>query len=106
MSIEETEQQVLRWAYDRGIFAESTEDTRWEKFLEEVGELVDASYPDGSEMQDIDEIKLEAGDVLVTMINVLHPYGLDLETCLWAAYEKISKRTGKMVDGMFVKDKK
>ena len=105
MSIEETEQQVLRWAYDRGIFAESTEVTRWEKFLEEVEELVDAIDPCHGD-QDIDEIKLEAGDVLVTMINVLHPYGLDLETCLWAAYEKISKRTGKMVDGMFVKDKK
>jgi len=101
MSIEETEQQVSKWAYDRGIFAESTEVTRWEKFLEEVGELGDAIC-----QADIDEIKLEAGDVLVTMINGLHPYGLDLETCLWAAYEKISKRTGKMVDGMFVKDKK
>jgi hypothetical protein len=30
--------------------------------------------------------------------------GLTLEECLESAYNVISKRTGKMIDGQFVKD--
>ena len=105
MSIENLEKQVVQWAYDRGIFKKSTEDSRWSKFAEEVEELFDATYPPNPADQKIEEIKMEAGDVIVTLINALHPYNLDLETCLDAAYNKIKNRTGKMVAGQFVRDK-
>jgi NTP pyrophosphatase (non-canonical NTP hydrolase) len=104
MSIEALEKQVIKWATERGIFEHSTEYTRYDKFYEEVEELTDAAFPDRYEGRDMEAIKLEAGDVIVTLINILHPYGLDLESCLAAAYEKIKDRRGKMVDGTFKKE--
>ena len=108
MSIETLEKQVVQWAEERGIFENSTVYTRYKKFAEEVEEFTDEIIIPNDEgfPPDVASIKLEAGDVLVTLINLLHPFGLDLETCLSAAYGKIKNRTGKMVNGQFVKDNK
>lgn len=38
------------------------------------------------------------------LIQICCEYGLTLEQCVESAYDVISKRTGKMVDGKFVKD--
>jgi NTP pyrophosphatase (non-canonical NTP hydrolase) len=105
MSIEALEKQVIKWAWEKGIFPESTRDTRFGKFIEEVEEFTDAMYPDNHDDFLLIEAMLEAGDVLVTLINVLYPMGLDLETCLAAAYDKIKDRTGKMIDGQYVRDR-
>ena len=105
MSIENLEKKVVQWAEERGIFQKSTEWTRFDKFFEEVLELEDELLPVDCSDPDIEKIKLEAGDVLVTLINLIHPFGLDLETCLSAAYEKIKNRTGQMVAGQFVRDR-
>jgi hypothetical protein len=40
----------------------------------------------------------------VTLIIQAKMQGLDLNECLGSAYNVISKRTGKMVNGTFVKD--
>ena len=101
MSVEDLEAKVIEWAKERGIFAASTDITRWYKLREEVVELEDEVMS----LRSLENIKLEAGDVLVTLINLLHPYGLNLETCLAAAYQKIKDRTGRMENGTFVKDK-
>jgi len=100
MSIEGLEEKVIKWAYDRGIFAESTESSRWSKFFEEVEEFTDVVW---CEHPSPDGVLNVNGDVLVTLINLLHPYGLDLETCLAAAYDKIKDRAGRMVNGTYVK---
>ena len=100
----ELEQKVVQWAYDRNLYAESTNTTRWGKFLEEVEELIEALFPDNIEDLSPEEIKIESGDVLVTMINGLRSYGLDLEMCLEAAYLKIKDRTGRMENGSYVKE--
>ena len=103
MSLESLEQQVIKWAKDRGIFAESTPLTRLKKMAEEFGELTDELFPpDGSEI-DLERVKMESGDLLVTHINLLYPLGLDLETCLSAAYKKIKDRKGRMINGTYVK---
>ena len=44
------------------------------------------------------------GDILVVLINLSHLCGYRLEDCLAEAYAVISKRTGKMQNGTFVKD--
>jgi hypothetical protein len=44
------------------------------------------------------------GDILVTLIIQAKMQGVSLETCLEGAYNIISKRTGKMINGQFVKD--
>lgn len=48
--------------------------------------------------------------IILTQIHAKLEYfsvnfcGVNIETCLQAAYDVISKRTGKIVDGVFVKD--
>ena len=44
------------------------------------------------------------GDILVTLIILCEQIGIDPEECLSMAYEKISKRKGKTINGTFVKD--
>jgi hypothetical protein len=46
------------------------------------------------------------GDCAVTLILAAEMAGLRFENCLHAAYDEIKGRTGKMVDGQFVKDEK
>jgi NTP pyrophosphatase (non-canonical NTP hydrolase) len=50
------------------------------------------------------DIKDGIGDIVVTLIGVCEMLDISLEECLQGAYDVISKRTGKMVDGKFVKD--
>jgi NTP pyrophosphatase (non-canonical NTP hydrolase) len=69
------------------------------KMVTEVGEFVDAVLKGTKEEQ-----KLELGDVLVTLILTSNLLGITLEESLSAAYDKISKRTGKLMNGVFVKD--
>ena len=46
------------------------------------------------------------GDMVVVLTNMAHLGGTTIEECIDAAYKVISKRTGKMVNGTFVKDEK
>ena len=62
-------------------------------------ELIDAIDTDNKI-----EIEDALGDILVTIIIQAEMHELSLVDCLESAYNVISKRTGKMVDGQFVKD--
>jgi NTP pyrophosphatase (non-canonical NTP hydrolase) len=44
------------------------------------------------------------GDILVTLIILSAQLDIDLTECLEMAYQKISKRKGKTIDGLFVKE--
>jgi NTP pyrophosphatase (non-canonical NTP hydrolase) len=44
------------------------------------------------------------GDCAVVLIGLAELCGTSFEECLSTAYGVISKRTGKMVDGIFIKD--
>lgn len=152
--------QVAEWASAKGILDNSTPEKQLEKTVEEVAELIKAIASGDKE-----QIALEAGDVLVTLVvqaamidelenlaktflsfmNYFEPnfkklqliadvghlavcykygqvssvamaraclavhyvckeHGLYSIHCLELAIAKITKRTGKMVDGIFVKD--
>ena len=52
------------------------------------------------------EFKDAIGDMVVVLTNLAHLGGTTIEDCIDAAYDVISKRTGKMVNGTFVKDEK
>jgi uncharacterized protein YabN with tetrapyrrole methylase and pyrophosphatase domain len=54
--------------------------------------------------QVFEEIVDGVGDVLVTIIGVCEMLQIDPVMALDVAYAVISKRSGKMVDGKFVKD--
>jgi len=49
-------------------------------------------------------VKDAIGDIMVTLIIQCKMQGMDLQDCLESAYNVIKNRTGKMVDGVFVKD--
>lgn len=93
------EQDIIDWAAQRGIFEKATKESQFRKTLEEVHELRDAiNFKNEAEAKDA------LGDITVTLIIQAHMWGWTLEECLESAYEVISKRTGKMVAGQFVKD--
>jgi NTP pyrophosphatase (non-canonical NTP hydrolase) len=106
---------VLLWAKDKGILDKATPLAQASKTSEEVHELLEAvewqslGYKDyknskGNYVDTDAEIKDALGDILVTIIIGAELQGLSLLNCLQSAYDVISKRTGKMVDGQFVKD--
>ena len=92
-------QQIRDWATDKGIFSKGDAKTQYLKLQEEAGEVARAILKN-----DEPEIIDGLGDVLVVLINLSHLCGYRLEDCLAEAYEVISKRKGKMVNGTFVKD--
>lgn len=49
-------------------------------------------------------VKMEFGDVMVTMIIMAKQLDIDLAECLEMAYEKIKDRKGKTINGTFVKE--
>ena len=92
-------EQVEQWGADKGILTKATPSTQWDKLVEEVNELAL-----GIETHDHDEIVDAIGDCTVVLILMSKLCGTDIEFCLQSAYDVISKRTGKMRDGVFVKD--
>ena len=90
---------VVAWAAAKGILDNSTAFKQSLKTLEELTELMTALNNN-----DEAEIRDAYGDILVTLIIGAELAGVDLEQCLEEAYNVIAKRTGKMVDGLFVKD--
>lgn len=100
MKYNELEALVISWAEQKGIFEKGNPEAQCDKTLEEVYELSQAIKENDKE-----EIIDALGDILVTIIIQAEMQGLKLEDCLQSAYNVISKRTGKMVEGKFVRDK-
>ena len=94
--------QLIRdWAGERGLYTKGDKKTQFCKLMEEAGELGRAVLKDDKE-EFVDAI----GDMVVVLTNMAHLGGTTIEKCIDTAYEVISKRTGKMVNGTFVKDEK
>ena len=55
-------------------------------------------------VDDHPEIVDGIGDMVVVLTNLAELLGLSIEECVESAYDVISKRTGKMINGTFVKD--
>jgi hypothetical protein len=107
-SVEELEELVTEWGYDKGILPNAPRMKQADKSQEELNELFEAIEDD-----DYDEAKDAIGDIIVTLIMQINLWQeeakereevLNLATCLDQAYGVIIKRTGEMVDGQFVKD--
>ena len=90
---------IRDWAYERGLYENGDPKTQALKLVEEVGEIARAVLKD-----DIDEVIDGIGDAVVVLTNLAELYNVSIEECIESAYEVISKRTGKMVNGTFVKD--
>ena len=90
---------IRDWAETRGIYEHGDSKTQYLKLMEEAGELGRAILKE-NEGEQIDAI----GDMVVVLTNLAELLGLGIEDCIESAYEVISKRTGKMENGTFVKD--
>jgi NTP pyrophosphatase (non-canonical NTP hydrolase) len=99
MTYEQLKAAVISWADSRGILVSSDPKTQCLKFISEAGELAD-NIAVGNYEAAQDDI----GDVLVTLILLSELIDTDLMTCLTDSYNVIRKRSGKMVNGIFVKD--
>ena len=53
---------------------------------------------------DIDEVIDGIGDAVVVLTNLAELQGVSIEKCINVAYNTISQRSGKMVNGTFKKD--
>ena len=91
--------RIRQWADERGLYDKGDAKTQYLKLMEEAGELGRALLKDNVEEQ-IDAI----GDMVVVLTNLSELIDVPIEECIESAYEVISQRTGKMVNGTFVKD--
>ena len=94
-------QKIRDWAGERGLYTKGDKKTQFCKLMEEAGELGRAVLKEDKE-EFVDAI----GDMVVVLTNMAHLGGTTIEECIDTAYKVISKRTGKMVNGTFVKDEK
>lgn len=99
MDYNQLEALVIEWAENKGILEKATTAAQANKTMEECQELIDAIQDDNR-----DEISDALGDILVTIIIQAKMQNMSLVECLEGAYNVIVKRTGKMVNGQFVKD--
>mgnify|MGYP000662600899 CR=1 FL=1 len=128
MKYEELSELVVKWGEDKGIFAKSTPLRQLDKTQEELNEtklaltkianlnnaLADQGlFPELTKEEDNSadlyegyraEVEDGIGDMLVTIILLAKMVDMDSVACLQSAYDVIKKRTGKMINGQFVKD--
>jgi len=90
---------IREWADERGLYDKGDPKTQYIKLMEEAGEVGRALLKD-----DIDEVVDGIGDMVVVLTNLAELCGVSIEECIQEAYDVISKRTGKMKNGTFVKD--
>ena len=106
---------IRDWATARGLYDKGDVKTQFLKLQEEVGELAKAILTD-----DKNEIIDAIGDIVVVLTNLTELAKLykekkgnihqlvpvTIEDCINTAYRVIKLRSGKMVNGTFVKDAK
>lgn len=99
------EENIVNWGIDKGILHDDHRgDQAWQiaqanKSQEELDELFDA-IGNIDRAEAIDAI----GDIFVTLVMQTRLWDTTMEECIEQAYNTIIKRTGKIVDGQFVKD--
>ena len=92
--------QLIRdWAMERGLYNKGDKKTQYCKLIEEAGELGRAILKE-DEGEFVDAI----GDMVVVLTNLAHLGGVSIEHCIDSAYKEIKGRSGKMINGTFVKN--
>jgi NTP pyrophosphatase (non-canonical NTP hydrolase) len=121
MEYEELSKLVIEWGESKGILDSSTPLRQLDKTQEELDEtrealkklndfdyqrdlMEDIGMPTPTKEDILAEVKDGIGDMLVTIVLLAKMVDLGTTDCLNAAYDVIKGRTGKMVDGQFVKD--
>lgn len=90
-------EQIKSWHHARNLIEGATDKDQLCKLVQEVGELSD-NICKGRDVSD------DIGDCIVVLVNIAERNNLSITECLEQAYNDIKDRTGKMVDGVFIKD--
>jgi transcriptional regulator with XRE-family HTH domain len=99
MTFESLQDAIIHWGYERSIVSPKNTPKQFMKVTEELGELAEGINKDNQ-----GQIKDSLGDILVTLIILSKDLDVDLLDCLRGAYDVIKDRTGKTVNGVFVKE--
>ena len=99
MTFESLQDAIIQWGYVRNIISTKNTPKQFMKVTEELGELAEGINKDNQ-----GQIKDSLGDILVTLIILSKDLDVDLLDCLRGAYDVIKDRTGKTVNGVFVKE--
>lgn len=91
--------KIRQWANNRNLISEGDVKTQLVKLYEETGELSQSILKDNK-----DGIIDAIGDCVVVLTNLAELAGTRIEYCIDSAYSEISNRTGRMINGTFVKD--
>lgn len=118
-NFEELQKLIEQWAKDKDLLKFENTDKQFMKFIEEVFEFkaeldfykyfksfkhtnIEVDYSVET-VDKYNKLQLEMGDIFVTLIVLYKQIGIEPIKCLDMAYEKIKDRTGKTIDGVFVK---
>ena len=71
-------------------------------YMKHPSAIREFDHKDFALQDDTEEIKDGIGDMVVVLTNLAELNGLTIEECIESAYEVISKRKGKMINGTFV----
>lgn len=85
------------WSFEKELH-KGNPDRQFIKQVEEQGEIA-AALSRGN----LEDLKDGIGDTIVTLIILAQQHDMTLEECLQCAYSEIKGRTGKMINGTFVK---
>lgn len=111
--------KVLDWGKDKDLLHDKNSEKQFLKFMEEVFEFRDewilclhefkkCNYGKADDHPEVVEhrgnMKLEMGDVFITLIILCDQLNMDPVECLGRAYEKIKDRKGKTINGVFIKE--
>lgn len=96
--MQQTIDKIRTWAIVRGL-DEADPVKQALKLGEEFGEVCEALAKN-----DQDLLEDAIGDCVVVLTNLAMQKGTSIEYCAERAYNEIKDRTGKMVNGVFVKE--
>ena len=89
---------IESWHLEKGL---SEPNHQMVKVLEEVGELAKEIAHGHIDIYDVSDA---IGDSIIALAGVAACYNLETLKCVQASWEEVKNRTGKIVDGHFVKD--
>lgn len=92
-------EEIRQWAASRNITSKGDSKTQFAKLVEEIGELAQGLLKNNKA-----ETKDAIGDIIVVLTNLSTLEGFKIEDCINHAYNEIQNRTGKIINGTFVKD--
>ena len=91
--------KIREWGFQKGILQGGDTKTQLIKLYEEAGELSEAVLKNNK-----NDIIDAVGDIIIVLTNFAELQGVSIEDCIESAYAEVSKRTGRMINGTFVKD--